>query len=81
MIRLVADAGDRLLQPGYGAIVIALLNEVGADVVVGITECRIDVDCQFAFGYCRIKIALKPVGPAQKSMSFGGGKNLDRILV
>ena len=81
MPRLLPLGVDRLLQPGNSLIEIALLDHVRADVVVGIAEIWIDLDGALALGNGIFKLALKMIGPAEKSMGLGRGMQVKGGLV
>jgi len=72
MARLVALGVDGLLQPGNSLIEITLLDHVGANVVVGIAKIGINFDSALALGNGIFELALKMIGPAEKSVRLGG---------
>jgi len=81
VISLVALAGERLLQPRDGLAVIAALDQVGADIVVGITVGGIDLDGLLALVDSFVDLALVVLGPAQEGVRFGGGVHFDGSFV
>ena len=81
MVGIVSTRLKGALEPGQGLVVLALLDEVGADIVVRVAELRIDPDSLLAERDGLFELALKMVGPAQVSVRFRGGMNLERPLV
>jgi len=61
--------------------VIALLDQVGADIVVWVPVGGVDLDGFFALADGFVHLALIVVGPAQKGVRFGGGVQFDRPFV
>ena len=70
-----------MLEPGDGFIEAAEADQVGADVVIGIAEIGIDSDGALALGDGVLDLALEVIGPAEKSVRFGGGIGFEGILV
>src|SRR5260221_155132 len=77
----VPGAGDAWLEPGDGMVVLAPLDQVRADIVVGVAEGRVHGDGFLALGDGFVDLALIMIGPAQEGMGFGGGMQLDGSLV
>src|SRR5918999_1796374 len=73
--RLVTRGVDRLPKPAHAIVIISFGDQITADVVVGISETRIDCDRRQTFGNGAVILALKTVGPAQKGVSLGGWGN------
>ena len=79
--RLVPGGLLRHLQPGDRLVELALLDEIRADVVVGIPEAGIDPDGDLALLDGLVVAALEGVGPAEVGVRLGGRVDLDRRLV
>ena len=65
------------LKPGNRLIVALLLDQVGANVVVGIAKVGVDLNGALALGNGLVNAALKMVSPAEKGVSFGGGMHFE----
>src|ERR1700683_740929 len=81
MARLVVRRELGLFEPLDRVVGLTLGQQVGADVVVGISEIRIDFDRAFAFLDRVIDTAERLISPAAKGVGFGGRKHLDRLAV
>jgi dienelactone hydrolase len=68
--RLVARRAHGPLEPRYGFLGTAELDEVGADVVVGIAELRIQGDGGPTVGNGLVEPALRAQRPAEKGVSL-----------
>src|SRR5574341_2127708 len=79
--RLVAGRPDRLLEPGDRLAPLPQLDEVRADVVVRVSELRVDLDRLLALLDRLVVAALKAVRPAQVGVRLGGRANPDRLTV
>src|SRR6266849_6560834 len=76
MARFVAPRFHGAFEPRDRFIEAAKLDEIGADVVVRIAEFRIELDRALAFRDSVLDAPLVMISPAQESMSFGGGMQL-----
>src|SRR5260370_2063533 len=81
MARYVARRLGGLLKPRESFFEVPQLNQIRANIVVGIAEFRIDFDGALTLGDGFIEFALKMIGPAQKRMRLGGGMQLQRGLI
>jgi uncharacterized protein len=79
--RLVTRRELGPLEPGDCAAEVAFLDQVRTDVVVRISEIRIDVDRAFTVLERAVDVALPAQGPTEERVSFGGRKELDRLPV
>src|SRR5439155_632076 len=79
--RLVAWRLDRRLEPGDRLLETPELDQVRADVVVGIPEVGIDRDRLLALRDRVLEPPLEAVGPAEEGVRLGGGVERDRLLV
>src|SRR5438105_3530615 len=80
-VTLVTLGFERAFEPRDRATKIALLNQVSADVVVGITKLRVYLNGLVALCDSFIKPPLITHRPATKSVSFGRRPNFDRLRV
>src|SRR6476660_201318 len=60
-----------LLEPGDRLVEFAFLDQVGADVVVGVAEFGVARNGAMAFFDRVVEAAHETIGPAQEGMSFG----------
>src|SRR5262245_11162000 len=81
MPRLVTRGRLRLLEPADRFLETPQPHQVGADVVVGIAECRVDLDRPMAFGDRVIESAEIAVRPPEECVPLGGRQLGDRLLV
>src|SRR5262245_21559672 len=81
LARLVSLGLLRPFQPRDGLIELPLLHQVTTDVVVGVSEIRVDVDGAQALLGRLIEAALEAVGPSQEGVGLGGRVYLDRALI
>jgi len=75
--RLIARCALGAFEPGHGVVQRALLDQVRADVVVGVAEVGIDLDGALAFGDRALDEAGVRVGPAEEGVCLSGGTGLD----
>src|SRR5260370_19497789 len=73
MARLVARRPLGAFEPGHGVVQSALLDQVHADVVVGVAEVGIDLDGALALGDRALDVAGVRIGPAEEGVCLGGG--------
>src|ERR1700674_3485283 len=76
--RVISLCRNRPLEPGNGFVKAFEPDEVGADIVVGIAEFRIDLDGALALGDRLVDLSLEVEGPAEKGVSLGGGVQRER---
>jgi hypothetical protein len=81
MPRFVAARFDGLLQPRDGFIELPEFDQIGADVVVGIAEIRVQFDGALAFRDGIEQFALKVIRPAEEGVRFRCGMQIKRRLV
>lgn len=81
MVGVVARGLRGLFEPGDGFVGEVFLEQVGADVVVGVTEGGVEEDGFLAFGDGVVEAALEAEGPAEEGMGFGGGVEFERAAV
>src|SRR5436309_4367695 len=79
--RIVAGRLDGRLEPGDRLVGPLELDQVRADVVVGVAEVRVDGDRLLALRDRLLEPALKAVGPAEEGMRFSRRLESDRPLV
>jgi hypothetical protein len=80
-IRVVSRRFQRFLQPGDRRFPLSLLDQIGADVVVGVSKIRIDFDRLLTIGDRLRVVPERRMGPAAECVSFGGGEGLQRVRV
>src|SRR5882762_6187012 len=78
---IISLCRNRLLQPGNRFVKAYEPDQVGADIVVGIAELRIDLDGAFAFGDRLLDLSLEVERPAQKGVRLGSGVQVERSPV
>ena len=81
MAGLVPGRLLRLLQPRDRLVDPAEVDQIGADVVVGVSEVRIDRDGDLALIDRLLVATLEAVGPAEERVGLGGRVLGDRGLV
>src|SRR6185437_8545394 len=81
MTRLIARRLLGLLQPRHRRVELALGDQVGADVVIGIAEAGIDLDRFLALADRVVYAAEKIIGPTAKGISLSSRTDLDRFRV
>ena len=81
MIRLVSRTDKRLLEPSDSLVVFPPLDQVRADVVIRIPECRVNRDGLLALVDGLVDFALKVVSPAEVRVRLGRGVQLDRSFI
>src|SRR4051794_26799189 len=79
--RFVTLRCERLLEPFHGFIRLALLYQVGANVVVRIPKVRVDLDRLLTFLNRPIHVPGQRVGPPAEGVRFCRRKCLDRARV
>ena len=80
-VRLVTRREERALEPADAAVIIALRDQVRADVVVRIAERRINANRCEAFVDGVLIASLKAVDLAEKGMRLCGRIDCERALV
>src|SRR5258708_28139370 len=80
-IGFVARSANRSFEPGHRGIPVALLDQICADVVIGISEFRIDFDGLQAFRYGLLEVTLKRISPSAEGVGLSRGECLDRVGV
>ncbi len=80
-VAVIALGTNGLLKPGNCLLRPSLFQKIGADVIVGIAEIRIEANRFFTFPDCVIIQALKTVRPPQKRVRFRGRKGFNRFHV
>ena len=80
-VALIAPGLEGHAQPRDGVIQLALFQIVGADVVVGIAELRIQIDGPVAILNGGIEVLFETLGPAPKGVGLCGWADLDGIRV
>ena len=80
-VGLVSRGFERALEPGDRTVDIAFLHEVSADVVIGITKRRVDLDRLMTLGDRIVDTSHQAVGPAEKRIRLRRRMHLDRLFV
>jgi hypothetical protein len=70
VIGFVAAGLQRPQEPGLSLVVVALLDQIGADVVVRVPKLRVDLDGFLALGDGFVEFALEAIGPAEKGIGL-----------
>src|ERR1700722_7306449 len=73
MPRLISFGFNGALQPWDSVIKAVQLDQIRADIVVGISKFWINIDGRATLRYGLVQLALEMVSPAEKCVSFGGG--------
>src|SRR5882757_5019103 len=81
MPRLIPPRFNGSFQPGNRLFESPHLNHVRADIVVGVTEFRIEFNSPLALGDRIVQPSLEMIRPTQKRVRFRGRKKLQRRLV
>ena len=68
-------------QPGNSFVDLAFFDEVGADVIVGVTEVRVSFDGAVALGDSRVVVAHEAVSPPEKSICFRRGVSINGLAI
>src|SRR5262245_41401398 len=79
--RLIARGSHRPREPRDRLFGPPQLDEIGADVVVGVAEGGVDLDRRVTMGNGLVEPALRALRPPEKRVRLGGGLRLDRFLV
>ncbi len=79
--RLVAGSDHGFLKPGDGFIPFLLFNQVSPDIVVRITELRIQLDRLQALGDGAVVIAEERIRPAAEGVGLCGRIGLDGTAI
>src|SRR5262249_2103432 len=69
------------LQPGHSASVVALLDQVSADIVIRVAEVRVNLDRPMAFVNRLVDHSHKIIGPSEEGVGFGSGKCFNRSFI
>src|SRR6266850_1661227 len=80
-VAFIAGRLKSALEPRNGFIDFALLNKVGANVVIWISESRIHFDRLVALRNRVVDASHETVCPAEKRVGLGCGTGFDRLLV
>src|SRR5260370_27655344 len=79
--RIISFCGDCALEPGNGFVKTLEADQIGADVVVGIAEIRVNLDGALALGDGLVNLSLEMESPAEKGVSLGGRVKRERITI
>src|SRR5687768_11294465 len=70
-----------LLKPRDGVVQFTLLDQIGADVIIGVAELGIAADCAMTLLDRVVESAHEAISPAEKRMSFGRRMGCDGLSV
>src|SRR6266699_4805574 len=80
-VRIITRRQQRPLEPAHATVSITLGEKITADVVVGIAESFVDLNCCETFGNRLVITFLKAVDPTQERVRFGRRIGFNRSFI